>query len=129
MVWNTLYTSEYGYGTEHSVYIRVWLWYGTFCIHQSMVMVRVKQSRRWRSVFDALHVDVEYIVKVEIKLSVTKVHFVGPRYRKSLSYSLSTSPATRQPVQPPRQPAASEVAECNAGQRGFRALSDYSADA
>jgi hypothetical protein len=39
MVWNTLYTSEYGYGTEHPVYIRVWLRYGTPCLLQRIVRV------------------------------------------------------------------------------------------
>ena len=39
MGWNTLYTSQYGYGKEHPVYISVWLCYGTPCIHQCLVMV------------------------------------------------------------------------------------------
>jgi hypothetical protein len=36
VVWNTLYTSQYGRGMEHPVYITVWSWYRTLCIHQSV---------------------------------------------------------------------------------------------
>ena len=43
-----LCTSEYGYGKEHSVYIRVCLWYGTFCIHQSVLVV-------WNTVYTSAY--------------------------------------------------------------------------
>ena len=91
-------------------------------------MLRMQQSCRLKSVFGAVDVDVEYVVKIQLKFGLTKVHFVGPHCRM-LPFFPSTSLATRQPVQPPRWRVASEVATCNPGQRGTRALSDYSADA
>lgn len=67
------HTSEYGYAIEHPVYI-------------SVVMQRVQQSCRRKSVFGAVHVDVEYAVKFQLRFSLTNVHFVGPHYRRAKSF-------------------------------------------
>ena len=82
MLWNTLYTPEYGYVMEH-LYTRT-SGYGYGIEHPvyiSVVMQWVQQSCRWKSVFGAKHVDVEYLVKIELKFSLTNVHFVEPHYR------------------------------------------------